>query len=299
MITIEYSSICFSEENYSQKIDEARRLVESAGLAFGLQIHNSISRQQLAKLLPYRDELSLSVHSPALGSHFLNLASPDRAAIEQTLSECLPVVEEARSNIFFFHGMFFCDKPIEHNMREYRRVMLAAMGDEFSVDQSFTQSPRVFETAAFAARKQIFRENLAWLKKRLPGMVVALENDFVGVGSGLQRPQELHELVENLWFDVGHFWCSSLLHKFDWTAESLRLIAEKNIVGVHLNHNFSQPDDTPGELRDSHGHLYSEAPQDLRPVVRALRDKGVERFCLEIVGGDIKDVETLLNWLGA
>jgi hypothetical protein len=209
------------------------------------------------------------------------------------------VLGQARSNIFFFHGMFLCDQPIAHNMREYRRVMREAIGDEFAINKSFTQNPSVFETVAFATRKQIFRENLAWLKKRLPGFVIALENDFVGVGSGLQRPQEIHELVDNLWLDVGHFWCSSLLHQFNWTEESLKLISKKNIVGVHLNHNFSQPGDAPEELRDSHAHLYSEAPQDLRPIVRALRDKGVERFCLEIVGGDIKDVETLLSWLEA
>ncbi len=297
MTTIEYSSSCLTEQNYREKIAEAHAVVVDAGYEFGVQIHNSISQSFLEKLLEYANDLNLSVHSPALAPFFLNLANTDQAAIERILPGCLQVLQRARSNILFFHGFFMCDNPIEHNMRDYRRVMISAMGNEFAYGDSIVQNPNAFNTASFAARKIIFQENMEWLQKRLPEIIVACENDFVGIGSGLQRPQEILELVNNVWFDTGHFWVSSLLHGFDFEKSALDIIGKKNIVGVHLHHNFSTQSDVPEQLRDSHAHLYEAAPQNLAPLVRAMRDKGVPRFCLEIVNGNLRDIEVLLGWL--
>lgn len=294
---VEYSSVCFNEQNFKEKILEARALVESAGFSFGVQIHNSISSDFLKLLLEYRDEISLSVHSPALASHFLNLATTNRSAIEDLLPGCLAVLRDAKTNVFFFHGFFLADTPIVHNMRDYRRVMIDAVGADYVCGNSINQQPAALETAAFAARKQIFRENLEWLQKRLPEYVVALENDYTAIGNGLQRPQEIGELVNNLWLDTGHFWVSSLMHKFDFQECAIQLIEQKNVVGVHLHHNFSTPQHSYEEFRDSHGHLYQAAPQNLAPIVKALRKKGCPRYCIEVGNGDIRDVEILLNWL--
>jgi hypothetical protein len=294
---VEYSSICLNEQNYREKIAEARALVEAAGFRFGVQIHNSISRSFLDKLLEYREELSLSVHSPVLAEFFLNLATTDRAAIERLLPGSLEVLKAARTNVFFFHGFFLTDKPIVHNMRDYRGVMINAVGPDFVCGNSYNQSPKALETTSYAARKFIFKENLEWLQNRLPDYVVALENDYTAIGNGLQRPQEILELVDNVWFDFGHFWVSALMHGFDFETAALDIIRRKNIVGVHLNHNFSIREHGHEGFRDSHGHFYDDSPMDLKPIVKALREKGCPRYCLEIVGGDARDVEIFLSWL--
>jgi hypothetical protein len=297
MTIVEYSSICLNESNYREKIAEARQLVEAAGFQFGVQIHNSITPSFLQKLLSYRDELSLSVHSPALASHFLNLATTSRAAIEEVLRESLDVLKLARTNVFFFHGFFLTDKLIEHNMRDYRRVMMNAVGADFVCGNSYNQSPAALQTGSYAMRKRIFRENLEWLQKRLPDYVVALENDYTAIGNGLQRPQEICELVDNVWFDVGHFWVSSLMHEFDFEREAISLIQKKNIVGVHLNHNFSLPEHGNEGFRDSHGHFYERSMQNLKPILKALKEKKCPRYCLEIINGDARDVEIFLEWM--
>ena len=119
------------------------------------------------------------------------------------------------------------------------------------------------------------------------------------MGSGLQRPQEIHEFIDPLWFDLGHFWCSSLLHGFDYYEECERVAAAKDIVGVHINHNFMTQSTPKESIRDSHGHIYEPSAQELGPVVRGLLSRGVDLFTLEIVDGDENDMKRFFEWVKA
>lgn len=294
---IEYSSVCLNEDNYIEKIEEARGLVSAAGYEFGVQIHNSIDESFLCKLVPLAGELPFSVHSPILAKYFLNLAAGDIGTLKPDLVSAASKLALFGTDLFFFHGFFLTDKPIVHDMKNYRAAMREGIGPEYSLRGSFIMDPAFFETEQYRAMKENFRNNLAAAKELFPGLTVALENDFVGIGSGLQRPQEIVELVDDLWFDTGHFWCASLVHGFDFHEECRRVLDSVKVHGVHVNHNLLTDADPPETIRDSHAHLYAPSGQNLKPIVRYIRDRNIPRLTLEIVDGDIEDLKIVLGWM--
>jgi hypothetical protein len=298
MTTIEYSSVCLRGPDWREKLAEARHYVESQGFSFGVQIHNNSDLATVRRLVDWRpDGVRLSVHSPALATHFLNLATSNRSAIEQTLEETLPVLDWAQTTTFFFHGFFLTEKPIPHDMSRYREVVGGAMGDGIALGNSFIMDPRLFSTELYVRHKALLVENFAWLQRRLPHLTVALENDYPGLGTALQRPEDIIGTIPNLWLDLGHLWVSSLVHRFDFYQAIDELIAKVNIVGVHLHNNFSTADMAVEELRDSHGHLYLPSRQNLKAVMRKLRDIKVPIITVEVVNGDLDDLKILMDWI--
>ncbi|OHD15365.1 MAG: hypothetical protein A2086_06800 [Spirochaetes bacterium GWD1_27_9] len=299
MPIIEYSTMCFNEENYKTKIIETKDLIIRNGFDFGVQIHNSIGKNLFDKILNLQKEIGfkLSVHSPIFAKYFLNLAANNFEIVKTICNENVEYLKKIGTNIFFFHGFFMTDKPIVHDMKNYRKTMLDSINPKFSLNNSSIMNPEFFDTDSFHNYKNIFVSNLKTLKKLYPDFIISLENDFPGIGSGLQRPEEIFTLIENLWFDLGHFWCSSLLYDFDFYDLSDKIIKEKNIVGVHINHNLTKKTDEKYFIYDTHSHLYQKSEQNLKPVVRKLLEKNINILTLEIVDGDIEDAKILLNWL--
>ncbi len=297
MYIIEYSTVGFDESNYKKKIEEALNYLRMTDYKLGIQIHNSINKEFADKLTEYSNDLTFSVHSPAAGDYFLNLASNQSELIFKEIDKAAKYLEKFNTDIFFFHGFFATDNPIQHSMKNYRTVMRDSIGEEIALDNSFTMNPAFFETDKYRKFETCFCENYFKLKKLYPQYIVGLENDFIGIGSCLQRPKEIDKLIDNLWFDLGHFWCSSLVHGFDYYKESYRLIEEKKIIGVHINHNLMTKLDPITRMRDSHDHIYKPCAQELEPVVRRLAKNGLKRFTLEIVDADLLDIKTLIQWL--
>jgi uncharacterized protein YciU (UPF0263 family) len=294
---IEYSTVCFTIDNYRKKIGEAKELLEREGYSFGIQLHNSISREMYDAMSDYRDHIPFTVHSPVFSDVFINLSSSDMQMSQAVLQRCHALTGEWNTDIVFFHGFFMTETPIVHDMKNYRSTMLNSIGRAFSLNNSFIMNPAIFETDLYMRYKMTFVKNYKRIVELFPDRIISLENDFTGIGSGLQRPAEIHELVDNLWFDLGHFWCSSLLHGFDFHEEAYRIIDKKKIVGVHLNHNLIRKGARPESIHDSHTHFYMESDMNLAPVVRKLAERGVDSLTLEIVDGDIDDVKILLDWL--
>jgi hypothetical protein len=288
----------FTTDNVKNKINEIRTFVESQGFEFGIQLHNSIGHDLYNALQPFRSEIVFSVHSPVFAKYFVNLASLHYDLAFSLVQDCDQLTAYWGSDLIFFHGFFMADTPIVHDMKNYRKVMQQCIGQQYALNNSFIMNPAIFTTDQFAEYKKRVGENLSRLKEQFPHKVISLENDFPGMGSGLQRPEEIHDLIENLWFDLGHFWCSSLLHSFDFQQETFRLIEEKRIVGVHLNHNLCTKETPHERLSDSHTHFYNKSDMNLKPLIRKLVDKGVSSLTVEIVDGDIEDVRILMDWIG-
>jgi len=300
MTRIEYSTMALTPSNYRVKIEEAAKFVRKQGFDFGIQIHNSIEPELYNLLLPLRNDFSFSVHSPVFAEFFLNLAAQDYAFTKKCADKCLTHLEQFQTNLLFFHGFFMTETPMIQDMKNYRNAIRKGMGEEYSLNKSFIMNPDFFRTDIFTQFTETFREHYLKLKEdyKDKGLVIAQENDFPGIGSGLQRPLEIHDLVDNLWFDLGHFWASSLLHEFDFHGEANRIIDTKNIVGVHLNHNLIKKESPKEQIRDSHEHFYRESEMNLAPLVRRLAEKKIEIITLEIVNGDIEDIKKLFDWIG-
>jgi hypothetical protein len=289
--------MCFSLNDIDRKIDEAYNFLSREGLQFGIQLHNSIDKLMFDKILSYKNDIPLSVHSPVFSKYFVNLASGDNDLLFSQCDENIRYLDMADTKIFFFHGFFLTKEPIVHDMKNYRATMKKSFGETYSLNNSFIMNPDMYTTDLFEQYKESFIKNLALVKDRYKDYTITLENDFVGIGSALQRPYEILTLIDNLWFDLGHFWASSLLHGFNFYEASERIIDEKNIIGVHINHNHMKKTDKPEEIKDSHDHIYIKTEQNLKPLIKRLQKKGVNLFTLEIIDGNVKDIETLLDWL--
>ncbi len=299
MTRIEYSTMCLSPTNYLKKIKDASKIVEQAGFDFGIQIHNSIELDFYQLLVPLRNDYHFSIHSPIFSDYFINLASQDYSLTKASIDKCFPYLPLFNTDILFFHGFFMTETPIVQDMKNYRKTIRKSIGENYCLNKSFIMDPVFFTTDTFTKYKETFRSYYQKLKDDYASknLKIALENDFVGIGSGLQRPAEIHELIDNLWFDLGHFWTSSLLHDFDFQEEASRIIDTKSIVGVHLNHNLVKQGFPKEQIRDSHAHFYMESEMNLAPIVRKLFEKQVGIITLEIVDGDIEDVKLLLDWI--
>lgn len=217
--------------------------------------------------------------------------------IKESFEDCTRYLTDLRTDILFFHGFFMTDKPIVHDMKNYRRTIKDAIGDAYSLNNSFVMDPGIFDTEVFLRYKEIFRCNLQKVTSMCSDFTVALENDFPLIGGGLQRPSEIHQLIDNLWFDLGHFWCASLVHGFDFQQEAGRILDEKSIVGYHLNHNLSGRDTPKDKIKDSHTHFYLESEMNLKPIVRRIFEKNSGVMVLEILDGDVHDLEVLFDWI--
>ena len=295
---IEYSSMCLNEYNYKEKIIEAKDFVEKNGFEFGIQLHNSIDKNLFNKLLEFKNEIKFSIHSPILSKYFINLASKNYDFYKNIISDNIKYLDLFDTRVLFFHGLFMTEKPILHDMKNYRKTMADSIDSKYCLNSSFIMNPEYFKTEEYQKYKDIFVVNYNKIIKDFSNYIVAIENDFVGIGSGLQRFEEIIELIENLWFDLGHFWCASLVHDFDFYEKSFEIIEKKSIIGVHINHNLMSKKDKKEDIKDSHSHLYIETSQNLKPLVRKLYEKKVNIFTLEILDGDINDIKILVNWLG-
>jgi len=297
MITIEYSSMCFNEDNYKEKIDEAQNFCSKEGFQFGIQIHNSITQPLYDRVIRYKDSIPLSAHSPVFSKHFLNLAMDDAALIRDTFNEAKKHLEFIGDKLFFFHGFFMANEQIVMDMNNYRKVIRKGVGEDLCYKGSFIMNPELFDTDIFNRYKETFSRNYKMLREENKDFIISLENDFVGIGSGLQRPREILELIENLYFDIGHFWTSSLLHKFDYYEAASEIIQKKNITGCHIQRSLIGKSVPLEKIYDTHSHIYLESEQDVQKIVRMLANKGIEKFTLEIIDGDLKDIETFIDYI--
>ncbi len=300
MLKIELSSMALTKENFLSKIKNIKPFVEKHNFKFGVQIHNSIKKDFYELLVKeLKDYVEFTVHSPLITKYLINLAASDfYNTTLNTAKEAVNYIKFFNIDIFFFHGFFMTEEPILNDINNYRKIMMKYIPAKYRLNNSVIMNPEYFKTEEYFKFQNRVKENFNKLKKNYPEYKIALENDFIGVGSGLQTPQQIVNTVDSLWFDTGHLWCASILHKFDF-YEGIDYIIKNNIkiLGVHINHNLMTKNTPPEKLIDSHTHLYMHSEQKLKSVVRKLRDYGVNIFTLEILDGDIKDVEILLSWL--
>ena len=297
MLKIEYSSMALTSQNYKKKIEEALSFLNKEKIKFGVQIHNSINKELFKKIMEYKDDIEFTVHSPIFTKYLINLADEDFDLIKDTSDQAVSYLKKLNTNIFFFHGFFMSNKKIKNDLSNYRKMLLNSISNEYRIGDSIVMRPEILKSNEYKNYKNTFKINFKKLKSLYPDLIIGIENDFPGLGSGCQKAEDIIECIDNLWFDTGHLWCSSILHNFDFYKKSEELIEKLNIIGVHINHNQTPRTSPPDKIYDTHTHLYSESEQKLEKIIKKLYKKGLENFTLEIREGDINDIKILLGWL--
>jgi len=67
--------MCFYHGDTLTKIRQCRDYIESKGFEFGIQLHNSVTKQLYNKIKDL--DVGFSIHAPVFSDYFINLANND------------------------------------------------------------------------------------------------------------------------------------------------------------------------------------------------------------------------------
>src|SRR5574341_1565899 len=96
-IRIELSTMCFYHGNTVAKIRRCRNLIESHGFEFGIQLHNSVTKELYNEIKAL--DVTFSIHAPVLSDYFMNLANNDFNTILTNFQNTAHIMQLLHSNI--------------------------------------------------------------------------------------------------------------------------------------------------------------------------------------------------------
>ncbi len=293
-IKIELSSMCFHPGDALDKIARCRTYIESHGFEFGIQLHNSVTKDLYNKIKD--TDVEFSVHAPVFSDYFINLAHNDFKTVLAGFQNTATTMQSLRGSVILFHGFFMTQKPIRNDPGNYGKVLRDAIDDKYRLNDTRVMDPKYLETEEFRNYQNTVKQNMKLLRDAYPFYTICMENDFPGIGNGNQAPAHLIYLDCPIWLDTGHLWASSILNKFDFYTGIDTICKQCQVIGVHLNTNrtplnwnFKSPDG------DTHSHFSKAYDIDMERVIRILKKNQITRFTIEVMDGDIDDVTFLIE----
>ena len=291
---IELSTMCFHHGDTLAKIKRCRDYIESQGFEFGVQLHNSVTKDLYNKIKDL--DVGFSVHAPVFSDYFINLANNDFNTVLAGFQNTASVMQSLRCNVALFHGFFMTQKPIKNDPANYGKVLRDAMDNNYRLNDTRVMDPKFLETDEFKNYQNTVKEHMKQLRERYPSYTLCIENDFPGIGNGNQTPAHLIYVDCPIWLDTGHLWASSILNKFDFYRGIDTICKQCQVIGVHLNTNrtplnwnLKSPDG------DTHSHFSGEYDMDMERIISILKRNQITHFTIEVVGGDIEDVTFLIE----
>lgn len=293
-IKIELSTICFRQGNILEKIAQCRELIESHGFTFGIQLHNSVTRELYEKIKGL--DVGFTVHAPVFSEYFINLAHDDFDVVLSGFQNTAHIMKEIHSKIVLFHGFFMTHKPIKNDPANYGKVLRDAIDNKYRLGDTRVMDPRFLETEEYKSFQQTVKKNIRLLRESYPAYTICLENDFPGIGNGNQTPAHLMYLDCPIWLDAGHLWASSLLNKFDFYAGLDAVCKQCNVIGVHLNTNETPHNwDFTYPSGDTHSHFSGNSDMDMKRVIGILTENRITHFTIEVTDGNREDILFLIQ----
>ena len=138
-IKIELSTICFRQGNILEKIAQCRELIESHGFAFGVQLHNSVTRELYEKIKGL--DVGFTIHAPVFSDYFINLAHDDFDTVLSGFQNTAHIMKEIHSTIVLFHGFFMTHKPIKNDPANYGKVLRDAIDSKYRLGDTRVMDP--------------------------------------------------------------------------------------------------------------------------------------------------------------
>ena len=286
--------MCFSHGDALEKVKRCKKVIESHGFVFGIQLHNSITKDLYHKIKHL--DVEFSIHAPVFSKHFINLARDDFETTRKEFQNTANVMQSLHCNIALFHGFFMTQKPIRNDPSNYGKVLRDAIDSKYRLNDTRVMDPKFLKTEEFVRYQNMVKQHIKRLSDAYPFYTLCLENDFPGIGNGNQTPEHLIYLDCPIWLDVGHLWAASLLNKFDFYGGIENICKQCRVVGVHLNTNqtpfnwnFKRPDG------DTHSHFSRAFDMDIYTVIGILKRNRITHFTIEIVDGDIEDISFFIE----
>lgn len=293
-IKIEMSSVCFHVGEVSKKFLECKNIVESHGFEFGIQVHNSITKELYHEITSF--DVPFTVHAPVFSEYLMNLAQKNFEKILAGFQSTSQVMQSLKCNTAVFHCFFMTEKPIRNDPARYGKVLRDAIDKRYLLKNTRVMDPKYLETDEFREYQDTVKDNMARLQEAFPSYILCVENDFPGIGNGNQSPTHLFYLECPVWLDIGHLWSSAILLQFDFYTGLDTMCRQCQVMGVHLNTNTTPINwDLKEPDGDTHSHFSRNFDMDMDRIIFILKKNHITHFTIEVINGDKKDIEFFIE----
>lgn len=293
-VLIEMSTVCFRNADVFTKIKNCKEIIESQGFEFGIQLHNSTSKELYNKIKGLG--VKYTVHAPLFSQHFINLAGDNFRNIVESFKSTANVMEKLNCNIAILHGFFMTKKPIKNDPANYGKVLRDAIDSKYLLHNTRVMDPKYLETEEFQNYQKRVKKNMDLLRNHFPTYILCMENDFPGLGNGNQTREHLEYLNCPIWIDTGHLWASAILNKFDFYEGLDAICKQCSVVGAHLNTNQTPLDwNFTAPMGDTHSHFSADYDMNMKQIISILKENQIMHFTIEIIDGNEKDVNFLIQ----
>lgn len=294
---VEITSSPFRGEAGKRNLELCRIEAERLGFEFGVQIHNTVTAEEIA---PLRESgVRLSAHLPLLSDYNMNLAAEDGAVPFGILERNVELMRQFGIRDGVFHGFHMTDKPVAAFgfKKSYDACMREIFRPELSMDGACRLNNNFTAIDEFQMRRERVKSRLAKIRTDYPDLEIRIENDFPAYGSGNMFAADANALSHPICFDTSHLWATAHVMGVDFHEEAERFLDGGNVTMVHFH--ASRYDDSVPTANWGDGHLPLSTPNrmNLPRLVKSLSRAGVRYYVLEVVEATPEDLRALADML--
>ncbi len=288
-IRIDISATMFRETDWRERLAGIMTACGESGIELGVQLHNTSPAEEIA--IAVGTGLPMTAHIPLLCDWQINLSTTRLDPALESLDKSVSLMRRYGIDLAVLHGFVMTDLPIptfgrgrsyDEAMGEILRPELAMPGSRLCCD--------FFDTAEFAERRELTRENLAKVASVYPDVKLLIENDFPCYGAGNLLAECAALLDNDMCLDSSHLWASSFIYDRDFIGETRKFLDTGRVRMVHLHVSSFTPATPKTNWGDGHLPLTTPNMMRLPAFVGCCREAGVRHYVLEIRKASAEDI---------
>ncbi|MCP3967295.1 MAG: hypothetical protein GY750_08850 [Lentisphaerae bacterium] len=289
-VRLEMTSTAFKGPGGEHKYQDCRDVCSQLGFDFGVQLHNSICRDQIEWLASAG--VSLSAHAPLLSKHGINLAAESFDLSHKIIQENVALFLELGVTKAVFHGFNMTDIPVPAygHGRSYNECMSEIFRPELSINGKSRMCNDFTSTPEYRTRLHRVKEHLLTIRGEFPQIVWCIENDFPAFGSANLFSENSAFLKSPICLDSSHLWTTCHLFDRDFHDETEKFLSDCQVEMIHLHASKYTAEVPKADWDDGHLPLRTPNEMDLPRFVRSCRDAGINYFVLEVSKGTYEDI---------
>ncbi|MFA6101696.1 MAG: hypothetical protein WCV67_10100 [Victivallaceae bacterium] len=290
-LVLDVTSSAFNGDAGYANLLECRKACEQHGFTFGIQLHNTATREEIERIAGFG--VPMSAHAPLLSEYGINLAAKDADLSLVELRRNAEIMRRHKMTRAVFHGFVMTDLPVPAfgRGRSYDESMGQIFRPEMSIDGKSRICGDFLNTEEYAMRREWVKQRLEFIRREFPDLLFCIENDFPAYGSAnLFAGDSGAALGHPICLDTCHLWAASFIYDRDFHFEVLEFLSRCDVRMVHLHASLFTPETVKTEWGDGHLPLSTPNLLDLPRFVRNCRRNGVRHFVLEIIKATPDDI---------
>jgi hypothetical protein len=290
-ILLDVTSSAFIGDAGYRNLLECRKACEQHGLTFGVQLHNTATREEIERIAGFG--VPMSAHAPLFSEYGINLAAKDAGLSMTELRRNAEIMRRYKMTRAVFHGFVMTDLPVPAfgRGRSYDASMSQIFRPEMSIDGVSRICGDFLNTEEYAMRRDYVKKRLEIVREEFPDLLFCIENDFPAYGSAnLFAGDSAASFGHPICLDSCHLWTAAFVYDRDFHQEVSEFLSKCEVAMVHLHASLFTSDTVKTEWGDGHLPLSTPNLLDLPRFVRNCRDAVVKHFVLEIIQATPEDI---------